>query len=211
MKYVLVVMFSFLLMAMTCRKVDRSTNSVKENSDSIALAVKIRQYDSLYKETEQLKKTVLELKSQGVKFEQPKVDTPAIRKMFEGFGCPPSKVDSVMKILTAANAKIKILKNGTVEMEGLISEFYQTSSRYEETLQIREKQIESMGSEIDSLSVLLTKERSEKSKSVEKKPGINWWLIVAAFILGGVAVYYIGQWYRKKSEELSDKRAIRGF
>ncbi len=112
MKYVLLVMFSFLLMAMTCRKVDRSTTNVKENSDSLSLAIKIRQYDSLYKETELLKKTILELKSQGAKFEQPKVDTAAIKKMFEGFGCPPSKVDSILKVLTTANAKIKILKNG---------------------------------------------------------------------------------------------------
>lgn len=211
MKYVLVVMFSFLLMAMTCKKVNRSTSSVKENSDSIALAVKIRQYDSLYKETEHLKKTVLELKSQGVKFEQPKVDTPAIRKMFEGFGCPPSKVDSVMKILTAANAKIKILKNGTVEMEGLISEFYQTSSRYEETLQIREKQIESMGNEIDSLSVLLTKERVDKNKIVHKEPVFPWWWVVVALFVGGAIVYFGGNWFRNKAEELSDKRAQRGY
>ncbi len=211
MKYVLLVMFSFLLMAMTCRKVDRSTTNVKENSDSLSLAIKIRQYDSLYKETELLKKTILELKSQGAKFEQPKVDTAAIKKMFEGFGCPPSKVDSILKVLTTANAKIKILKNGTVEMEGLISEFYQTSSRYEETIQIRERQIEEFSNTIDSLTVVVEKERSEKSKDVHKDPVFPWWWVVVAFIAGGLLVYFGGKWYRNKSEELSDKRAIRGF
>lgn len=211
MKYVLVVMFSFLLMAMTCRKVDRSSTMVKENSDSLALAIKIRQYDSLYKETEKKEKTILELKSQGVKFEQPKVDTAAIKKMFEGFGCPPSKVDSILKVLTQANAKIKVLKNGTVEMEGLISEFYQTSSRYEETLQIREKQIELFGAEIDSLTVLLEKERVEKNKVVHKDPVFPWWWVVIAFVGGGALVYFAGGWIRNKSEELSYKRAQRGY
>lgn len=211
MKYVLLIVLIFPFMAMTCRKVDRSTTSVKENSDSLSLAIKIRQYDSLYKETELLKKTILELKSQGAKFEQPKVDTAAIKKMFEGFGCPPSKVDSILNVLTTANAKIKILKNGTVEMEGLISEFYQTSSRYEETLQIREKQIEKFGSEIDSLTVLLTKERAEKNNVVHKDPVFPWWWVIVALVAGGAIVYFVGNWCRNKSEELSDKMAVRGF
>lgn len=197
MKYVLLVMFSFLVMAMTCRKVDRSTVQVKENSDSIALSVKIRQYDSLYKETELLKKTVSELKSSGVTFEQPKVDTLAIRKLFEGLGCPPSKVDSILKVLTQANAKIKILKNGTVEMEGLISEFYQTSSRYEETIQIRERQIEEFSNTIDSLTVVVEKERSEKSKDVHKDPVFPWWWVVVALVAGGAIVYFGERLYRK--------------
>lgn len=211
MKYVLLVMFSFLLMAMTCRKVDRSTTNVKEKSDSVALAIKIRQYDSLYKETEKKEKTILELKSQGVTFEQPKVDTLAIRKLFEGLGCPPSKVDSILNVLTKANAKIKILKDGTVEMEGLISEFYQTSERYEQTLQIRERQIEEFSNTIDSFIVVVEKERSEKSKDVHKDPVFPWWWVVVAFISGGVLVYFAGGWIRKNSEELSDKRAQRGY
>lgn len=211
MKYVLVVMLSFTLMAMTCRKVDRSIETRKENSDSLSLVVKTRQYDSLYKEFLLLKKIVSELKNSGVTFEQPKVDTLAIKKMFEGFGCPPSKVDSILKVLTQANAKIKILKNGTVEMEGLISEFYQTSSRYEETLQIRERQIEETGNELDSIYTLLTKERLEKSKVVHKDPVFPWWWVVISFVSGGALMYFGGQWFRNKAEELSDKRAQRGF
>lgn len=198
-------------MAMTCRKVDRSIETRKENSDSLSLVVKTRQYDSLYKEFLLLKKIVSELKNSGVTFEQPKVDTLAIKKMFEGFGCPPSKVDSILKVLTQANAKIKILKNGTVEMEGLISEFYQTSSRYEETLQIRERQIEETGNELDSIYTLLTKERLEKSKVVHKDPVFPWWWVVISFVSGGALMYFGGQWFRNKAEELSDKRAQRGF
>jgi len=203
MKYVLLVMFSFLLMAMTCRKVDRSSVQVRENTDSIALSVKIKQYDSLYKETELLKKTVSEFKSSGVKFDQPKVDTMAIRKLFEGFGCPPSKVDSILNVLTKANARIKILKDGTVEMEGLISEFYQTSERYEQTLQIRERQIEEFSNTIDSLTVIVEKERSEKSKVVHKNPVFPWWWVVIAFIAGGSLVYFGERWYRKNRLKIS--------
>ncbi len=211
MKYVLLIILMFPIMSMTCRKIDRSIISVRENSDSLALAIKIKQYDSLYRETEMLKKTVYELKSHGAKFEQPKVDTVAIKKMFEGFGCPPSKVDSLLRVLTAANAKIKILKDGTVEMEGLISEFYQTSSKYEETIQIREKQIEETSNELDSVYTLLSKERSEKIKNVQKDQVFQWWWVIIALVTGGSIVYFAGVWIRKKSEESSDKRAQRGY
>lgn len=201
MKKLLFVLLSFTLMAMTCKQVQRDTSSMETKTDSTAISVLKSSYDSLYKEHTEALYKIKKLNNTIINFRPPVVDTAAIKKMFKNSGCSDKTVDSVIGVLSKANATIKKLSNGNVELTGVIDQISMSNELLESKVEIIQKSGNVQKKMADSLYTLLEEERKTKEKHVEKKPAYGPVAILLTIGIVSILMFIWGFTAGRKSKD----------
>lgn len=196
-----IVIIVLLLLAFGCNT-QKHINNRQVNTDSASLQEALTMIEQLTKENEHYQQRVHELENLEVTFTEPppcpQLNTDSLRVALMSSGCKQATVDSaiaafidVSKKYKAAQATIKKMADGSLQIKGNIASLSQSNQKLMETIRDREKTINFITEEYNRVQTELQKSQSEKVKEVKRSilSGAGFWIIF--FIVGFGLGFYV--------------------
>lgn len=204
-----VVLITIIVMAIvgaTGCNTEKHISTSTEKVDSSYIKELERKITELEITNANYRNVIRQLESIGVTY-QDRCDTAALRRIFQGTGCPEYKIDSFIRAINEQKNEIEILADGTKRFKGAIKAYSQTTQRLEETIVDLKKTVARSEQEKEVIKTELEATRKLKNKEVVRKvfPGFAYWLIPLVFIAGA----WLGWRFRKMQVRFDEIGAYR--
>lgn len=189
MKYICaIIAVLFIVLTMLGCNTEKHVSSSVEKVDSTYTKELEKKIAELEITNAHFKNVISELESIGVTYYD-RCDTAALRRIFQGTGCPDYKIDSFINAINQQQNEIEMLADGSTKFKGAIKAYAKTTQRLEETIIDLKKTLARSEQEKETIKAELEATRKLKNKVVVKEvfPGFAYWLLILALIGGGAA------------------------